>query len=70
MKKTIPRHIIINLLKSSEKKRKIFKAGRGNNDGLNTQGIETDDSRFLVRNNAKSSHNSYIFKILKNRVAN
>ena len=52
MKKTIPRHIIINLLKSSEKKRKIFKAGRGNNDGLNTQGTETDDSWFLVRNNA------------------
>lgn len=43
MKKTIPRHIIINLLKSSEKKRKIFKAGRGNNDRLHTQGTKTDD---------------------------
>ena len=44
MKKTIPRHIIINLLKSSEKKRKIFKAGRGNNDRLHTQGTKIDDS--------------------------
>ena len=70
IKKTIPRHIIINLLKSSEKKRKSLKQA----EEIMMDWIHKEEKQmtadFLLGTTQTSSHNSYIFKILKNRVAN